>query len=341
MVIIVRSLQFFFRSDKFCRSQWLSLHTNTDKIKTTDMAAQVDGIRRMLLILNKVRREPYISKAALLAYINDKMDDDYGLGRVSCRTLERDLGNIGYLLGYEICFDASRRGYYVNEELAGRDDRLNELLMSFELLNALDSTPNLSSFVLPEHHRPLFSEWLLPLLRAVRDRHPVSFDYVNYRAGCSEKGFSVLPHYLKESNRRWYLLAFDGAVMKTFGVDRIRRLRIDAGSTFERNLSVNAGELFRDCYGIWNDPLMPVEDIELRYDALDGSFVKSVPLHHSQRILSDTPDGLHITLRLRITNDFVMELLSRCRSLEVVKPLHLRRRVCDICRAAMERNAGG
>lgn len=57
------------------------MHTNTDKIKTTDMAAQVDGIRLMLLILNKVRREPYISKAVLLAYINDKMDDGYGQGR--------------------------------------------------------------------------------------------------------------------------------------------------------------------------------------------------------------------------------------------------------------------
>lgn len=36
--------------------------------------------------------------------------------------------------------------------------------------------------------------------------------------------------------------------------------------------------------------------------------------------------GLTVRIDLKITNDFVMELLSRCRSLEVLAPMHLRER---------------
>ena len=179
----------------------------------------------------------------------------------------------------------------------------------------------------------------MPLVKAIRDLHPVEFSYVNYRDGGSEKHFAVLPHYLKESNRRWYLLAYDGAVMKTFGIDRIRNLEVIADKTFKRNTDIDVSELFRDCYGLWNDPSMPVEDIELRYDALDGRFVKSDPIHHSQRIIADTPDELRISLHLRITNDFVMELLSRSRSLEVIKPQHLRERVRRVYEEALKRNS--
>jgi len=41
---------------------------------------------------------------------------------------------------------------------------------------------------------------------------------------------------------------------------------------------------------------------------------------------------------LRITNDFVMELLSRSRSVEVIAPHTLRTRLYDTLRQAAERN---
>ena len=74
------------------------------------------------------------------------------------------------------------------------------------------------------------------------------------------------------------------------------------------------------------------------YSALDGRFLKSVPLHHSQTILTDTENEFRISVRLRITNDFVIELLSRSTSLTVIKPASLRRRVAEIYEKALYRN---
>lgn len=294
----------------------------------------------MLLILTKLRqRERFVPRRELLDYVNSRIEERYGYRGITGRTLERDIADIAELFGISISFNRTRQCYFIRENYGDYDERICELMMNFDLLNAIDSDQNLSSFVLAEHHRPLYSEWLIPLVKAIHALHPVEFDYVNYRNDCAEKHFSVLPHFLKESNQRWYLLAYDGATMKTFGIDRIRGLEIREDVTFERNTDVSVADLFNDSYGLWNDPSIPVEDIELKYDALDGRFVKSAPIHRSQRILADTPDGLRISLRLRITNDFVMELLSRSRSLEVVKPQHLRERIRHVYEEALKRNS--
>ena len=71
---------------------------------------------------------------------------------------------------------------------------------------------------------------------------------------------------------------------------------------------------------------------------MDGSFLKSNPLHHSQEIITDNEMEFRIRLRLRITNDFVMALLSRSSSLTVINPLHLRERIRKVYEEAIKRH---
>lgn len=113
---------------------------------------------------------------------------------------------------------------------------------------------------------------------------------------------------------------------------------METSNTFRRDNSIDASTLFKDSYGIWDDPAIPVEEIELSYSPLDGKFLKAMPLHHSQEIISDNEEEFRIRVRLRITNDFVMALLSRSSSLTVIKPLSLRERVRDVYQRALERN---
>jgi len=279
-----------------------------------------------------------IPKDELIDCVNWQLDDR-GYDAISVKTFERDLNAIGELFHIYISYNRSEHGYRIDDDYSKYYDRTNELLLNFDLLNAIDRNPDLSSYVLAEHHRPLYSEWLSPLMKAIKDTVKVRFGYVNYRIGNSIKYVTVKPHYLKESNQRWYLLAYDGDVMKTYGIDRIRELEILETEKFKRICDIDVSQLFKNCYGIWNDERMPVEDIELRYDALDGCFLKSVPLHHSQTILTDTDDEFRISLRLRITNDFVMELLSRSSSLEVIRPEHLRERIRHVYEEALKRNS--
>ena len=83
---------------------------------------------------------------------------------------------------------------------------------------------------------------------------------------------------------------------------------------------------------------MPVEDIRLRFSALDGRFIKTLPIHSSQKLAVETEEYVEVTLRLKIPNDFVMALLSRSSSIEILAPQSLKDRMNAIWAAALERN---
>ncbi|TGY31314.1 helix-turn-helix transcriptional regulator [Bacteroides caecimuris] len=303
------------------------------------MGKKLEGIQRMLVIINKLKeRQRYVPREELEEYVRLRMEERDATP-VDIRTIQRDFKDIEDLFGICIRFDKKRNGYYINEEDSLINEQYERLLLNFDLLNALDKTSNLHTYVLAEHHRPSDTECLPALIKAIKFSHPVAFDYIYVREEGRMREKKVLPHYLKEDQQCWYLLAYDNNVLKIFNVDCIRNLRIYYEETFKRDMNIDANDLFKDSYGIWNQPDIPIENIELSYSALDGRFLKSVPLHHSQTIIADNETEFRITLRLRITNDFVMALLARSSSLTVIKPLHLRERVRKVYEEALQRNA--
>lgn len=302
------------------------------------MGKKLEGLQRMLVIINKLKGlQHYVPQEELETYVARRMEERDGTPK-DLRTLQRDFNEIEELFGIHICFDKQQKGYCINEEDSLKKEQYERLLLNFDLLNAIDSTSNLHTYVLAEHHRPMDSECLPLLIKAIKFSHPVTFNYIYIREGDKIREKKVLPHYLKEDQQRWYLLAYDNGTLKTFSADCIRDLRIFHEETFKRDMNINVEELFENSYGIWNQSDIPVEEIELSYSSLDGSFLKYVPLHHSQKILTDNEQEFRIRLRLRITNDFVMALLARSNSLTVIKPLHLRERVKKVYEEALKRN---
>lgn len=78
-------------------------------IKDCIMSKQVEGMRRMLLILNKLRPgKQFIPRRELLDYVNDSMEERYGYQRITGRTLERDIADIDELFGIGISFNRTR-----------------------------------------------------------------------------------------------------------------------------------------------------------------------------------------------------------------------------------------
>ena len=282
-------------------------------------------------------KRKYIPADELISYLNLQMElRGYEVG-LSIRTLQRDIKDIAEM------FDVGIRnyrgyGYYVDERSEETDIRYQELLMNFDLLTSMNQSSQSVGFILPEHHRPKGSDSIPILINAIKVQRFVEFDYILVRKGNKLISKSVKPHFLKESLGLWYLLALDEHdTLKAYGIDRMQNINV-ADKTFKRDETINPDELFKHSYGIWDDPSMPVEEIELSYSPLDGKFIKTTPLHSSQKIIIDNDTEFRISLRLRITNDFVMALLSRSASLTVIKPPSLRARIREIYKEAIERN---
>ena len=301
--------------------------------------AKLQQLQRLLVIIRKLDgQQLYISGEDLQEYIRNDMEIRGSASGYSMRTIQRDIAMIEELFGI-IIQHKQGLGYYIADREMASLDRYEELLMNLDILSALDTDSGLHDYVLTEHHKASGGELMPYLLRAIRNNKPVEFDYNLVRHDNKFSRKSIEPYFLKECQHRWYLIGKDEARLKVFGLDRISNLLVSESISFQKDETINPQELFKDSFGIWNDPEMPVEDIILSYSPLDGSFLKTLPLHHSQEIIVDNPDEFRIKVRLRITNDFVMELLSRSNSLEVIAPKSLRERIHGIYRDALKRNA--
>lgn len=293
---------------------------------------------RYILIINRLSgANKFVPADELIDYLNLQMDiRGYDIG-ISVRTLQRDFKDIDEM--FEVKIKNKRGyGYYIIEAYDNPTCDYKQLLLNFDLLTSVSNDTGVSGYLLPEHHRPRGSENIPLLIDALKNRQEVRFEYVLVRQDDKVISKQVKPYFLKESLGLWYLVALDEKNrLKCYGIDRIVNL-CQTENHFKRNDCIDASALFKDSYGIWDDPAIPVEEIELSYSPLDGKFLKAMPLHHSQEVLVDNEHEFRIRVRLRITNDFVMALLSRSNSLEVIKPLSLRDRIVDVYKRALERN---
>ncbi|MBE6232610.1 MAG: WYL domain-containing protein [Bacteroidales bacterium] len=295
-------------------------------------------LKRLSLLVGKLSGK-YVPQEELLRHVESQVAASFPSSTgYSLRTLQRDFKTLRESFGIDVRF-RDGYGYYLVEG-APDTEGYKSMLQNFELLSSIYSDSVMQKFVIPEHRRITVDVELGDIFTALRENRCLSFEYVYFRYGNSVASKEIHPYCLKESQRRWYIVGKDckDGVMKCFALDRMRSAEVHDGK-FVRDENLDVPALFRESYGIWNDMNDPVEEVILHYDALDGAFVKTLPLHETQEVLEDSPEnGLTIRLRLRITNDFVMELLSRSRSLEVVSPQHLRERVRGIYESALKRN---
>lgn len=87
----------------------------------------------------------------------------------------------------------------------------------------------------------------------------------------------------------------------------------------------NAKEYFSTFFGVVTDESVAVERIVIRAYGQHQQYVRSLPIHPSQKELCANDAYADFELRLRPTYDFIMELLRVGNMIEVIEPLSLRK----------------
>ncbi|MEP6948729.1 MAG: WYL domain-containing protein [Ginsengibacter sp.] len=108
-------------------------------------------------------------------------------------------------------------------------------------------------------------------------------------------------------------------------------------SKFEFPETYNIEENYRYCFGIISPNDKEPLDIILSFDPFQGKYIKSLPLHETQQILIDNEDELQIKLKLYVTHDLVMELLSFGDNMKVLQPASLAKEIKTAHQKAFQR----
>jgi predicted DNA-binding transcriptional regulator YafY len=166
------------------------------------------------------------------------------------------------------------------------------------------------------------------LLEAAKEKHLVKLYYQKFHTDTHDE-YVLKPLALKEFGRRWYLVAAlsesDG--IRTFGLDRI--LKADILTTTFKAPDFDLSEYFKDYYGIMTNDELETEKIILSFTPNQGKYIKSPALHRSQEIISDTEEGLVISLNLKPTIDFIQKILSYGSSVTVISPEGLKNQMIE------------
>ncbi len=284
-------------------------------------------ISRYLLILKKLKAKPYSTYEELQGYIENQFDylqmqdENLNIG-FSKRTLQRDIREIRNSFGIDIEYSTKSKGYFISQNEM-ENMNFQRMIEAFDMFNSLNLAQDLAPFIHLEKRRPQGTENLYGILHSIKNKFQIKFSYQKFwEDEMSER--TVEPYALKEFKNRWYIMAKDSkdSKIKSFALDRLTNLEI-TNRVFEFPKTYNIEESYRYSFGIISPTDEDPQEIILSFDPFQGKYIKTLPLHDTQQILVDNDDELQIKLKLCVTHDLVMELLSFGDNMKVLQPKSL------------------
>lgn len=284
-------------------------------------------ISRYILIIKTIKAKPYITLKELerqLEYRLDDLiekDDKLNMG-LSKRTIGRDISDIKNLFDIDIKYVKKEKGYFVHQNNV-ENLHFDRMIEAVDLFNTLNLMEDVKPFIHLEKRKPQGTEHLFGLLHAIKNKFQIGFTYHKFWEDKPSLRL-VEPCALKEFKNRWYLMAKSNNdnFIKSFALDRMSDLDI-TNKPFSSPINNNIKENYKYCFGIIGPNDNEPQDVILSFYHEQGKYIKTLPLHHTQKILVDNEDELRIELKLFLTHDFKMELLSFGDNMKVLEPASL------------------
>ena len=273
---------------------------------------------RMSLVLKRLERGP-ANFDQISTYLEDQSEIIGKNFTITQRTLQRDLKFLNDM-GYEVVNEKKGDMRYfltARPESVGHSERLLE---AYEMMNMVELAQHNVQHVFFETRKSNGHENFTGLLHAIKHKKITHFTHHKYWDNSISQR-TVHPLALKEAKGRWYLLAVDekDGKFKSFGLDRISNLDINK-TAYRTKYNYDVKEMFLHSFGIIIDDEKDVETIRISLSFEQGQYVKNYPLHHSQKVISETESDIVMELELYPTYDFVQELLSMGETVTVIAP---------------------
>lgn len=201
-------------------------------------------------------------------------------------TLTRHRQMIEAFFGVVINSPDKKHYRIANPEQLALDTLANELLASVQEYLFLDEYRDLGSAIQPQQIWEGLS-YLHPIGDALRHHNKLA---IRYQKFTDEEPYDavIYPYCLKADKGRWYLLAHkEGSEHQTLtlALDRTQHLTL-LKETFIPDPTIDTENWFRDCFGIWRDfERFPVRDVIVACTDHVAHYLRTLPLHHSQREL--------------------------------------------------------
>ena len=291
--------------------------------------------KQYIWIINTIYRFKYIT----LQELNDRWMQTDMSGGIPMNRITFNRHRLAIEEMFDISIECQRKGgyfYYIANEEVFTDNNLQHwLLDSLSISNMLMESSSLKNRIMLENI-PAGKEYLYPIISAMKQNHKMNMTYHKFGQIIGYT-IPIEPYAIKVFKQRWYLLAKDykRAQPSIYALDRIIKIE-ETEEPFEFPADFDTELFFKDCYGVLSTNDEP-QRIVIRAYAPLTNYLRTLPLHHSQKEINSTPEYSDFEFYLRPTFDFRQELLSQCDEVEVLEPISFREEMKGIIKMMLKR----
>lgn len=302
------------------------------------------------MIIEKVRRGGYPSTRELADYCN-----------YSVATIKRDIEYIKAETDGAIDFCHKRKGWkllddkaLIHLELEISQRHITGIRMGLYLIKQYDYLPMFSEgvvkalqeidrkirlSVIEEEQQHIYFEPIPSspsaelfefFLEAIEDQAEVCF---NYQSPKNSAGFyysAFQPYALKEYGNRWYVVGYynsnfaEHRSINTLAVDRVDGFK-RTGNHFEPKQGFDMTKHFAHSLGMTVNCDVPIENVVLEFEYIQGKFFKSKPFHRHYETQHKYEDGTpkQVSMQLRPNFELTRKLVEMGAGVKVLAPKSL------------------
>lgn len=240
---------------------------------------------------------------------------------------------------FGINIECQRKGYQYfieNDDILKSNSLIHWMIDSLSVGNMLMDSLSMKDRILLENI-PSGKMHLQPIINAMKQGKKIRIEY--QRFGKQEvRRITVEPYAIKVFKQRWYVLTNDDKweMPAVYALDRIVTLK-ETDEDFVFPTEFDAETFFKDCYGVLCGTNDKAQKIVLRAYPPYVNYLRTLPLHSSQKELDSTPEYADFELYLRPTFDFRQELLCQGDEVEVLEPKAFREEMKQMAQKIVNR----
>lgn len=247
--------------------------------------------------------------------------------------------DIEELFDIEILCDRATGQYYIDDtDLNSRTKQW--LLSQFAMSQSLDTSRELRDRILYEPI-PEGTEYLTTIVNAMRDSKWLQVSHLRFDSKEAPHIFLLAPLCMKVFKQRWYVLGFveeiDGVHTtpkdepRLYALDRIKHMET-MEKTFRLPKNFEPHSYFAGYYGVFRGKQFTPELIRARLSENAAPFIRSLPLHHSQKEVEPCVFEWFVAPTL----DFIQQLRTHGSEIEILAPQSLRQQFAEEARKVLK-----
>lgn len=288
--------------------------------KQTYSRMAIDTLRRYIWLLDIIEKYGYIEFETIQDEWMRSTLNDYR-ENLPKRTFRNHITAIADQLGLYIQYKKGR-GYYLSNVEDIRTSQMKQwMISSLSMYNILTECQDMKDKILFEEI-PSSQKYISDIIQAIRNKRAITYQYQSHFSSEPHE-VMVEPYCLKLFKQRWYLLArvpeYDE--LRIYALERMSNL-VQTSCKYKIPKDFNAEDYFYQYYGVNTNGNPQI--VRIKAIPLEAKYLRSLPLHPSQKEIGTTPEYSIFSMYLSPTWDFKQELLSRADQIEVLEPDSLR-----------------